>query len=71
MEHLEYNAHRVFRPETIVKEFSLCELAEFSVTYKEEYEENVDIHRYDDWTEKGGERFGLFHFVKKFGGQAQ
>lgn len=65
MEHLEFNAHRVFSPKTIINEFSNLELVEFSTCYNDEYEENVPIDKYDAWDKHGGDRFGLFYFVKR------
>lgn len=64
-EHLEFNAHRVFYPQTIIEEFDQMDIVEFSSCYGNMYEENIDIHKYDDWDKKGGERFGLFMFRKK------
>ncbi len=64
-EHLEFNAHRVFFAQTIVDCFENSELKEFSSCYLDEYIENIDIHRYDDWEKLGGDRFGLFWFVKR------
>jgi len=63
-EHLEYNAHRVFYASTIVKAFKSLSLSEYSVTHNADIEYNVDIHKYDDCLEWGGERFGLFAFEK-------
>lgn len=65
IEHLEFNAHRVFSPNTIVQEFDEMELVEFSSCYKEEYEENISINKYDNWSQYGGDRFGLFYFIKR------
>lgn len=64
-EHIEFNAHRVFYASTIVENFSDCELVEFSMAKNDEYEENIDIHKYDYDASLGGARFGLFHFRKK------
>lgn len=64
-EHLEFNAHRVFYPQTIIEEFDQMDLVEFSSCYGNLYEEKIDIHKYDNWDKKGGERFGLFMFRKK------
>lgn len=64
-EHLEFNAHRVFYPQTIIEEFDQMNLVEFSSCYGNLFEEKIDIHKYDDWDKKGGERFGLFMFRKK------
>lgn len=63
-EHIEFNAHRVFYPSTIVDNFRDCELLEFSVAKNNVYEENVDIHKYDNDASLGGARFGLFYFRK-------
>lgn len=63
-EHLEFNAHRVFKPQTIIDAFEKMELIEFSSCCREQYEKNIDTHKYDEWTEHGGDRFGLFMFRK-------
>ncbi len=63
-EHVEFNAHRVFFASTIRECFSEMDLVEFSSVYREQYECNVDLHKYDTWIEWGGERFGLFAFKK-------
>lgn len=63
-EHLEFNAHRVFYPQTIVDAFNQMSLVEFSSCYKEQFECNIDLHKYDSWCEHGGERFGLFVLKK-------
>lgn len=64
-EHLEFNAHRVFKASTIVDKFHQMELLEFSSCLHSEIEENIPLHKYDEWNEFGGERFGLFRFRKK------
>ena len=66
IEHLEFNAHRVFYPSTIVESFNELELQEFSVIneYCKEIEYNVDIHKYDNELGEGGLKFGLFYFKK-------
>lgn len=64
-EHIEFNAHRVFYAKTIVNCFDKCDLVEFSSAKIEEYEENIDIAKYDEDASIGGNRFGLFHFKKK------
>lgn len=66
-EHLEFDAHRVFYAKTIVNEFYPMELIEFSCVCEDdiEIEQNVPLGKYDDDLSKGGNRFGLFHFVKK------
>lgn len=63
-EHLEFNAHRVFYPQTIVDSFEKMKLIEFSSCYKNEIDRDIDIHKFDDWDLYGGERFGLFVFEK-------
>ena len=63
-EHMEFNAHRVFFAKTIIDSFSKMKLVEFSSCYRNQIEQNIDIHKYDNWMEWGGDRFGLFHFVK-------
>lgn len=66
-EHLEFNAHRVFYPITIVESFNEMELQEFSVinTDHDGIEYNVDIYKYDNELGIRGLRFGLFHFKKR------
>ena len=63
-EHLEFNAHRIFKAGTISDAFDKMNLVEFSSCCRNHYEKNIDIHKYDDWTEQGGDRFGLFLFRK-------
>jgi len=62
-EHVEFNAHRVFYPKTILDSFHEMELVEFSTAYNNSMEKNADIHKYDEEYTRG-DRFGLFHFVK-------
>ncbi len=64
-EHIEFNAHRVFYASTVVDCFEGCTLKEFSSAKNDEYEENIDIHKYDKDASLGGTRFGLFHMVKR------
>ena len=66
-EHVEFDAHRVFYPSTIVNNFNEMELIEFSVINPDctGIVYNVDIHKYDNDDTKGGFRFGLFNFRKK------
>ncbi len=64
-EHLEYNAHRIFYPTTIVKAFDPLSLIEFSVATGDGIESNVKIKKYDEERYNRGARFGLFHFRKK------
>lgn len=63
-EHLEYNAHRVFHPLTIVREFDTLDLIEFSAAEGELFYKNVELHRFDDYKRKGGRLFGLFMLRK-------
>jgi len=65
MEHIEFNAHRVFFASTIINCFSNFELIEFSCTYNGYIEYNVDFFKYDKDGSIGGARFGLFHFRKR------
>lgn len=64
-ERVEFNAHRVFYPSTIIENFSLMELEEFSCTAEGKIEYNVQIHKYDEDEHHGNYRYGLFHFIKK------
>lgn len=66
-EHLEFNAHRVFYPSTIVDNFDEMKLQEFSVVNPASngIEYNVDIHKYDSELGLMGSRFGLFRFTKE------
>lgn len=69
-ERLEFNAHRVFFASTIVNQFSALKLQEYSCVSQEGMENHVDIHRYDEDSHNGEWRYGLFHFVKKWGGKS-
>lgn len=66
-EHLEFDAHRVFYASTIINEFKPMKCIEYSCIHVEdrEIEKNVEIGKYDNDEELGGNRFGLFHFVKE------
>lgn len=64
VERLEFNAHRVFSPVTIIKNFHLMKLVEFSCTAEGKIEYNVEIHKYDFDKHNGNYRYGLFHFIK-------
>lgn len=64
MERVEFNAHRIFYPSTIVECFHKMDLVEFSCTAAGEMEYNVDLHRYDNDIHDGEYRYGLFHFKK-------
>ena len=63
-EHIEFNAHRVFYAETVVKAFDSMVLEEYSTTFGENIDYHVDIHAHDEVTAKGGNLFGLFVFKK-------
>lgn len=63
-ERLEFNAHRVFYPSTIIECFASLKLEEFSCTAKGKIEYNVDIHKYDNDLHNGNYRYGLFYFTK-------
>lgn len=64
-ERLEFNAHRVFYPSTVIACFDVLTLEEFSCTAEGKIEYNVDIHKYDNDSHNGNYRYGLFHFSKK------
>lgn len=64
-ERLEFNAHRVFYPQTIVDCFHKMQLVEFSCTADGKIEKDVDLHKYDQDKHNGNYRYGLFYFVKK------
>lgn len=63
-ERVEFNAHRVFYPSTILECFSELNLVEFSCADNTEIEKNVDIHKYDNECNIRKARFGLFHLKK-------
>ena len=63
-ERVEFNAHRIFYPATVVDAFGEMELIEFSCATETEIEHNVSIHKYDSDMHNGNYRFGLFHFRK-------
>lgn len=64
-ERVEFNAHRVFYPQTIVDCFDKMELIEFSCTAEGLLERNVDLHKYDNDQHNGNYRYGLFYFIKR------
>lgn len=66
-EHLEFNGQRIFYAGTIVESFPQMKLYSFSVCHAGAYEANCNIHKYDNVQNdlKGGQRFGLFEFIKK------
>lgn len=63
-ERVEFNAHRVFYPSTVVECFHEMKLMEFSCTYEGKIEYDVAIHKYDNDPHDGEYRYGLFHFRK-------
>ncbi len=58
-EGVEFNAHRVFYAETIVREFSKCQLVEFSIDRGTHIEYDAPLHILDDAKDY---EFGLFYF---------
>lgn len=65
-EHLEFNAHRVFYPKTIIDSFDKMKLVEFSYANSEldKIEYDININKYNNDTKFGGANFGLFLFEK-------
>lgn len=64
-ERVEFNAHRVFYPRTIVECFYDLELKEFSCAAEGNIEYDVGLCKYDEDMHDGEYRYGLFHFIKK------
>ena len=64
-ERIEFNAHRVFYPTTIVGNFLKMELVDFAYTAEGKLERTMDLHKYDDDDHNGNYRYGLFYFVKR------
>lgn len=64
-ERLEFNAHRVFYPSTIVASFSSMKLIDFAYTAEGKLERTMDLHKYDTDCHNGNFRYGLFYFVKR------
>lgn len=62
-EHLEFNAHRIFYPQTIIETLSEMKLIQFSTTgmFGDCIRYNEDIHKYDDQERTGGCLFGLLY----------
>lgn len=60
-ERVEFNAHRIFYPSTIIECFSGMELREFSCCEGGKINYHADIHKYDNVDD----RTGLFYFVKE------
>lgn len=63
-ERVEFNAHRVFYPSTVISCFDKLKLQEFSVTSQGTITYHADVYAYDDDPHNGDWRYGLFHFVK-------
>lgn len=63
-ERVEFNAHRVFFPQTIIDCFSDLQLVEFSATADGLIENSPRVHQYDNDDKNGEHRYGLFHFTK-------
>ena len=61
-EGVEFNAHRIFSPRTIFKEFDRCDLKEYSIDYGTHIEYDADPDVLNDSVKY---EFGLFWFVKK------
>lgn len=64
VEHVEYNAHRVFYAKTIRDSFREMELVEFSAARGALIERNIPLNQYDHYSQHGGGIFGLFMFKK-------
>lgn len=64
-ERVEFNAHRIFYPSTIIDCFSQMDLIDFAYTAEGKLEQTMDIHKYDNDKHNGDYRYGLFHFVKR------
>lgn len=63
-ERVEFNAHRVFYPSTVIDSFGTLKLEEFSCTAGGKIEYDVDIHKYDNDLHNGNYRYGMFYFTK-------
>lgn len=61
-EGVEFNAHRVFSPITVINEFSRCTLKEYAVDYGTHIEYGVDFNALDNAKDY---EYGLFYFVKQ------
>ena len=64
-EHVEFNAHRVFAPNTVKYAFSKCDLLEFSVTDGSGIKYQVPLKEYEQGGD-GGSLFGLFMLQKNY-----
>ena len=63
-ERVEFNAHRVFYADTIIRSFSSLHLNEYSCVAEGKIEYNIDVHKYDSDLHNGEYRYGLFCFTK-------
>ncbi len=63
-ERVEFNAHRVFYPSTIIESFSQMKLMEFSCIAAGKIEYQIEVHKYDSDLHNGEYRYGLFYFEK-------
>lgn len=63
-ERVEFNAHRVFYPQTIIDAFPSMKLVDFAYTAGGRLERTMDLHKYDSDGHDGNYRYGLFYFVK-------
>lgn len=64
-ERVEFNAHRIFYADTVLKCFHTLHLEEFSCAAEGKIEYHADIHKYDDDPHNGEWRYGLFYFIKE------
>lgn len=63
-ERLQFNAHRIFYPQTIVTCFQNMKLLEFSCATCDSIEKNISLEKYNNEMQSRGDRFGLFYFEK-------
>lgn len=63
-ERVEFNAHRIFYPQTVVDCFDELKLIEFSCAAVKTIEYNVPLDKYNNDPHNGEFRYGLFSFVK-------
>lgn len=61
-ERVEFNAHRVFYSDTVIKCFSDLKLVEYSCTAEGKIEYDVEVNKYDNDQHNGDYRYGLFHY---------
>lgn len=64
-ERIEFNAHRIFYPETIIRCFLSMQLVDFAYVADGRIEQSNDLHKYDNDKHDGDYRYGLFHFIKR------